>query len=321
MSSFFKADTRTVTLSDGRVLTFGLYGAGSRDLPPTAPPSPNQPTIFYFHGFPSSHDEAFIFHEAACKHGVQLIALDRPGHAGSTFQPNRRIIDWPADVLAVADHYHVQRFGVLGLSGGSPYVLSSWNTISRDRLVTAGICSGLYPPSLGFAGMLLQGRAMLTLAPWIAPVVAWGMDWTLCRAARDEEHPERLEQTVLEDLKSRPAADLAVLDPDLGGVRSAMVASVREAMKPGGKGPAEDVKLAGSHWGFELEDLHVQKSEMTWWHGAEDANVPVAMAQKASKCVPGAELRISDDEGHVSLAIHKAEEIICDLARALLMKS
>ncbi|KAJ3954435.1 hypothetical protein N0V92_009071 [Colletotrichum tropicale] len=249
MSSFFKADTRTVTLPDDRVLTFGLYGAGSRDLPPTAPPSPNQPIIFYFHGFPSSHDEAFIFHEAACKHGVQLIALDRPGHAGSTFQPNRRIIDWPADVLAVADHYHVQR------------------------------------------------------------------------AARDEERPERLEQTVLEDLKSRPAADLAVLDPDLGGVRSAMVASVREAMKPGGKGPAEDVKLAGSHWGFELEDLHVQKSEMTWWHGAEDANVPVAMAQKASKCVPGAELRISDDEGHVSLAIHKAEEIICDLARALLMES
>ncbi|WYZ43804.1 hypothetical protein EsH8_VII_000240 [Colletotrichum jinshuiense] len=315
--NYVKAKQSSISLPDGRVLSFGVFGAGTEN--PWLPSSPNDsyPVIFYLHGFPSSHDEASLFDQAACQHGIQIIALDRPGHAGSTFQPNRRITDWPADVLAVADHCQIPRFGVLGLSGGAPYVFSCWNLIPRDRLVAAGICSGLYPPSLGFAGMLLQGRVMLTVAPWIAPIVAWGMEWALSKAARDEAHPEKLEQIVLEDLKTRPAVDRAVLDVDAGGVRSAMLASVRAAMKPGGWGPAHDVKLAGSHWGFELEDLEVRNGEMVWWHGTEDANVPVAMAEKAHKCVPGAELRLLESEGHVSLVVHKADEIISTLSYLL----
>ncbi|KAK1725465.1 Alpha/Beta hydrolase protein [Colletotrichum acutatum] len=295
--NYTKAETQTFHLSDGRTLSFAVFGAA---------------VLFYFHGFPSSHEEASIFHQAARRQAVQIIALDRPGHAGSMFQSNRRIVDWPADVLAFADHFTIPRFGVLGLSGGAPYVFACWRAIPRERLVVAGVYSGLYPPELGYAGMLLQGRVMLTLAPWIAPVVAWGMEMSLGRAARDEARPGRFEGIVLEDLKTRPGVDRDVLERDVGGVRSAMLASVRDAVLPGGWGPAWDVKLAGSYWGFEIGELVVRDGEMVWWHGREDVNVPVGLAERAAECVPGAE-----GEGHVSLVVRKADEVISTLASML----
>ncbi|KAI3533858.1 hypothetical protein CSPX01_12478 [Colletotrichum filicis] len=321
--NYTKAETKTFSLPDGRTLSFAVFGAGAETFHTTpSPTQQNQPrlasaVLFYFHGFPSSHEEASLFHQAARRHAVQIIALDRPGHAGSTFQPNRRILDWPADVLAFADHFQIPRFGVLGLSGGAPYVFACWKAIPRERLVTAGVCSGLYPPELGYAGMLLQGRVMLTVAPWIAPVVAWGMEMSLGRAARDEARPGRFEEIVLEDLKTRPEVDREVLDGDVGGVRSAMLASVRDAVLPGGWGPAWDVKLAGSYWGFEIAELEVEAGEMVWWHGREDVNVPVGLAERAAECVPGAEVSFVEGEGHVSLVVRKADEVMSTLASLL----
>ncbi|KAK1479187.1 hypothetical protein CCUS01_16356 [Colletotrichum cuscutae] len=283
--NYTKAETKTFSLPDGRTLSFAVFGAGAETFHTTpSPAQQNQPrlalaVLFYFHGFPSSHEEASIFH--ARRHAVQIIALDRPGHAGSTFQPNRRILDWPADVLAFADHFQIPRFGVLGLSGGR------------------------------------TGRVMLTVAPWIAPVVAWGMEMPLGRAARDEARPGRFEEIVLEDLKTRPEVDREVLDGDVGGVRSAMLASVRDAVLPGGWGPAWDVKLAGSYWGFEIAELGVEAGEMVWWHGREDVNVPVGLAERAAECVPGAEVRFVEGEGHVSLVVRKADEVMSTLAGLL----
>lgn len=54
---------------------------------------------------------------------ARCVTLDRPGLGLSTFQPNRRIVDFPADVLAVADHLKVDKFHVVGISGGAPYAL------------------------------------------------------------------------------------------------------------------------------------------------------------------------------------------------------
>ncbi|KAK1676610.1 Alpha/Beta hydrolase protein [Colletotrichum godetiae] len=323
--NYRRAETRTLQLPDSRTLSFAVFGAGAETFT-TTNPSPTHQTqrpprpaavLFYFHGFPSSHEEASIFHQAARRHGVQIIALDRPGHAGSSFQPNRRIVDWPVDVLAFADSFAISRFGVLGLSGGAPYVFACWKAIPRERLVAAGVCSGLFPPEFGYAGMLLQGRVMLTVAPWLTPLVAWGMEMSLGRVARDEARPERFEGIVLEDLKSRPEVDRDVFDRDLGGVRSAMLASVRDAVVPGGWGPAWDVKLAGSHWGFEIGEPEVGPGEMVWWHGREDVNVPVGLAERAAECVTGAEVRFMEGEGHVSLVVSKAEEVISTLGGML----
>ena len=59
--------------------------------------------------------------EAAARLGVRLILPDRPGIGLSDFKPGRAILDWPADVLALADALNLPRFALMGLSGGGPY--------------------------------------------------------------------------------------------------------------------------------------------------------------------------------------------------------
>src|SRR5438132_13833586 len=63
--------------------------------------------------------------DAAARHGVRLIAADRPGMGGSDHQPGRTVLDWPADVRVLADHLGLDRFAVLGYSGGVPFAAAT----------------------------------------------------------------------------------------------------------------------------------------------------------------------------------------------------
>jgi pimeloyl-ACP methyl ester carboxylesterase len=53
------------------------------------------------------------------------------------FQPKRRLMDWPADVGCLADTLVLDKFGVLGYSGGGPHALACTVRIP-ERLTTVG---------------------------------------------------------------------------------------------------------------------------------------------------------------------------------------
>lgn len=62
----------------------------------------------------------------------------------SDFQPGRSFIDWPDDVVEAAATLGLERFAVLGISGGGPYAAAcAWKL--ADRLTGAGIVSSLAP--------------------------------------------------------------------------------------------------------------------------------------------------------------------------------
>ena len=93
------------------MLGFGEYGA-----------SGGRP-VFYFHGHPGSRlDWPGIIDRdnAALELNARIISVDRPGHGLSDFQRGRKILDWPDDIIELADAPQVPRFAVLGLSGGGP---------------------------------------------------------------------------------------------------------------------------------------------------------------------------------------------------------
>src|SRR5688572_28104051 len=122
--------TDTLTLSDGRKVGIAEFGA------PAGRP------VVYCHGFPASRLEARLAHEAAKEVGARLIALDRPGYGLSDFQPGRRIGDWPRDVVEAADALGVQRFAMLGVSGGAPYALAC-AALLPERITALGVVCGL----------------------------------------------------------------------------------------------------------------------------------------------------------------------------------
>jgi pimeloyl-ACP methyl ester carboxylesterase len=94
-----------MTLTDGRTLAYCEWGA------PTGHP------VVLMHGAPGSRllcpDE-----EATAAAGVRLLTADRPGYWGSDPRPDPTLLGWADDVQALADRLDLERFAVVGFSGG-----------------------------------------------------------------------------------------------------------------------------------------------------------------------------------------------------------
>src|SRR5258707_4016285 len=106
------ASSHTLQLHDGRMLGYADYG------PEEGPP------WSYFHGYPGARLEAGFLAKAAAQAGLRLIGVDRPGMGLSSFQAGRHLLDWPEDVAALAQHLAIDRFAVVGGSGGGSYALT-----------------------------------------------------------------------------------------------------------------------------------------------------------------------------------------------------
>jgi pimeloyl-ACP methyl ester carboxylesterase len=290
-----------VKLSDGRTLSYAIYGS----------PVPRK-TVMYMHGFPSSRFEGKIWHSACTKHSVRLIAPDRPGSGFSTFQKARSILDWPTDVIALADQLKIHEFYVLGVSGGGPYALACLKAIPKERLLGVTVASGICPLKFGTAGMPVPTRFLFWAAPWATGLTSFFFDNTMVKAARDKD------PKVLEDLMSKepftrhPGDVLAVKDP---ANWPTFVAMTRGSFAKSGEGASWEAKLYGTEWGFEPEHLTVVDDgvPLTLWHGTEDMNVPVSMAKKTKDMISGSILHLKQGDGHMDYVFRDADEILGDL--------
>lgn len=124
----------TVPLPGGRQLTAAAYGDPDAAV-----------TCLHHHGTGASRWEAEIFHDAAVAAGLRVVGVDRPGAGDSTPVRDRRLGDWPTDLLAVADHLGLDRFAVSGISGGGPHALAV-AAAAPDR-VSAVIAINSGPPA------------------------------------------------------------------------------------------------------------------------------------------------------------------------------
>ena len=146
-------------LADGRTLACLEFG------------DPAGPPVLYFHGYPGSRLEARVAADAARRLGLRLLAVDRPGFGQSTFQAGRTVGGWAADVAALADHLALERFSLVGVSGGAPYALACAAQLSHRLARVALVCPlGPLDVANGREGMLAQDRVMLALATHAAPL-------------------------------------------------------------------------------------------------------------------------------------------------------
>jgi len=146
-------DSHVMTLADDRDL--GCSSSASRRGGPS----------FGFHGTPGSRLQLALASAPSSGAGVRLILVDRPGYGLSSFQPGRRLVDWPADVAQLADHLGLKRFSVFGVSGGGPHSAVCAARLG-DRVALAAIVSGVGPLSEPGAaeGMMRTNQVIAHLA-------------------------------------------------------------------------------------------------------------------------------------------------------------
>ena len=284
-----------IRIKDGRYLSFVSMG------------DPSGAPVLYFHGTPSSAAEARLFGTSAdiAAHGLHLIAVDRPGSAGSTFRRDRRILDWASDVGEVADALGLERFSVLGYSGGGPYALACAYAIG-DRAASVTTVSGTCPFEVPGVtdGIAPDSWRFMQLAR-TRPVASRAISGVMGLAARWA--PKRM---IAQATRALPAPDAAVLrDPDLA---AAFVRMVYETTHGSARGAQHDTALMISPWGFDPAAI---TGPVTAWHGTEDQNAPPAMARWLAARIPNMELHWLDGEGHVSAAANHAP-LILDRMRA-----
>ena len=80
----------------------------------------------------------------AKKLNLRIIAPDRPGFGRSDFQSGRQLVDWATDVIELAGALELDRFSVLGLSGGVSYAAVCASKIP-SCLYAVGIVSSQAP--------------------------------------------------------------------------------------------------------------------------------------------------------------------------------
>src|SRR5579883_1542568 len=99
-------------LKNGRQLGFAEFG------------DPGGVPLVYYHGWPSCRLEAEALDTMCAEMRIRVIAPDRPGLGLSEFQPARKLVDFPADVMELCANLGISRFALMGVSGGGPYALS-----------------------------------------------------------------------------------------------------------------------------------------------------------------------------------------------------
>ena len=75
---------------------------------------------------------------------MRLIGIDRPGVGDSTAHLYPSLLAWADDIALVADRLGVGRFGLIGLSGGGPYVLACARALP-ERVVAGAVLGGVAP--------------------------------------------------------------------------------------------------------------------------------------------------------------------------------
>jgi pimeloyl-ACP methyl ester carboxylesterase len=230
-----------------------------------------------------------------------MIAVDRPGYGLSDFQPGRRILDWPIDVLRLADSLGLERFAVLGVSGGGPYAAVCAAKLPARVMKASLVCSvGPVDRPGAMREMDAYNRRLLFLArtvPGLVRLLAGPVIRVFWRYEKDVLPPSLLARLPERDQRTIERTEL----------RQTLMASWQEAFRAGTRGMVYDGCLYAQPWGFELEEI---VSPVQLWHGELDVNVPSSMGRAIASRLRNCCASFLPDEGHFSLPFGRFGEIL-----------
>ncbi|MFG2561693.1 alpha/beta fold hydrolase [Streptomyces sp. NPDC048496] len=246
--------------------------------------------VFLLHGMPGSRLGPAPRGMVLYQRKTQLITYDRPGYGGSDRLAGRCVADVVEDVRAIADSLGLERFAVVGRSGGAPHALA---------------CAALMPDRV------TRTAALVTLAPWGAD----GLDWFDGMAASNvlaystaAADPDGLAESfisrsavirqdpvkLLDDLRRELTDSDRVVVND-AGIRTMLLRNYSEGLRTSAYGWIDDAIAFCTPWGFDPADI---TGPVMLWHGEKDVFSPVGHSRWLAGQIPGATAVLEPTAAH-----------------------
>jgi pimeloyl-ACP methyl ester carboxylesterase len=269
-------EIETIRLPDGRVLGFDVYGAVD-GFP-----------VFAFHGVPGTRLMYRPADAVARQHGLRLIAIDRPGFGRSTPQPGRQLHDWVPDFTYLADAFGCVRFGIVAISGGSPFAVATAAALG-DRVTGLALVSPMGPVhdfrqevALPFTDKLFflrfaRRRRALCIADRLGSAL---FRWA----------PETVYGGFVRML---PPADREILREPYW--KAQVIEDVFESLEQGGHGFRDDLRIFSGPWRVDFRSV---SAPCVLWQGLEDTIVPVEVALRLGEVIPSTIIHRIEGQGH-----------------------
>ena len=268
-----------VVLRDGRRLSYAEFGVD------------RGPVVFWFHGSPGSRTQVPPgLSEAAVLLGLRVIGVDRPGMGGSSRHHRMTLLSWADDIRQFANLIGVDRFSVVGMSGGGAFGLACAYALP-DR-VAALVTLGSPAPLVGKNPAPGYSRRTVALAQSLFRIrrpLGW-MSTLAVMPFRPFVHPALWVVQRVWWRVDRPVFQ----DPAFARM---FAESILVATERGIHGIAYDYALFGQPWGFPVGAIEVPVSV---WHGDEDPFVPFAHALYLAEQIEGAQLVVLHGGGHLA---------------------
>jgi pimeloyl-ACP methyl ester carboxylesterase len=268
----------TLLTRDGRALTYAQHG----DLE-------GRPVVV-MHGTPGSRIGPIPRASRLYLQGVRLIAYDRPGYGGSDRLAGRDVTHAAADVADLADELGIERFAVVGRSGGAPHALA---------------CAALLPDRVTRAAALVPPGPLALMGPgWYDGMTASNVrEYTTAVAGEEalEAYLGALAKEIRQDPESHlPFDERDLVRPDRAviadfGIRGMLLDNFREALRQTPYGWIDDTLSFVRPWGFDPAAIRVR---VRLWHGTDDIYAPVTHTRWLAAHIPGAEMVIRPATGH-----------------------
>jgi pimeloyl-ACP methyl ester carboxylesterase len=236
-------------------------------------------TVFWHHGTPNIGAPPEPLFPAAAKLGIRWVSYDRPGYGGSTRRPGRDIASAAADVASIADALGIERFAVMGHSGGGPHALA---------------CAALLPTRV-IGVVCVSG---------LAPFDAEGLDWYagMADAGAAELRAAAAGRAALEhQLTSTEFDPDQFIEADhgaLAGPWSWLGDIAGKALEGGLDGMVDDDLAYVAPWGFHPQQV---MAPVLYVHGAQDRIAPSTHAEWLARHCREPQLWLRPGDGHISV--------------------
>lgn len=261
--------SQDIRLNDGRTLRIHDSSDGDAD---------SALTVVWHHGSPQTGALLEPLLMAAAGRDIRLLSYGRPSYGGSSPLLGRDVGSAATDVEQLVDFLGVDRFAVMGASGGGPHALACAG-LMPDRVIAVACFATLAPFGVDgldwYAGMAGDGPSLRAAA--------------LGRAAR-----ELFEETAEFDPDSFIEADYQTLADAWASLNS----DVGVASAAGADGLIDDDLAFVAPWGFDVADI---SAPVLLVHGGRDRVVPASHSDWLMRHLQRPELWFRRDDGHVSI--------------------